>query len=270
MTAEVATEKTEFRGGATCHTSVDEHHAVRQQVGLFDLSHLTVIDVSGRGVTEWLRYLLTGDVARMSVGQVLHACLCRDDGGVIDHLFVYRLDDERYRLTANAETRPRVRSWLEDERHDEIDLAYPDDEVLLAVQGPASMQLLLKVLEPHVPLNSVRGLEKFQFFLSNGWLVSRTGYTGEDGVEIVLPEAQAVALWQALLDEGVSPAGLGARDTLRLEAGMHLYGNDLDEESWRTQEWSGGSIGRQGSGCHHVGNLQSVTRLFCGTGACFS
>jgi len=183
-------------------SQVDEHHAVRQHCGVFDLSHLTVVDVGGRLATEWLRYLLTGDVAPLTHDQVLHCCLCRDDGGVIDHLFVYRLETERYRLIANAETRSRIHSWLEDERHDEIELSYPNEYALIAVQGPQSMQLLLKTLAPHVPLDSFRSLEKFKFCSVDGWLVSRTGYTGEDGLEVMLPAAQAASFWQACIDEG--------------------------------------------------------------------
>jgi aminomethyltransferase len=211
-------------------SQMDEHHVVRRDAGMFDVSHMTVVDIEGPQAFDYLRGLLANDVARLKLaGKALYGCMLNEQGGVIDDLITYYLDQGRYRVVVNAATRDKDLDWMR-ARIDGFDarLSERDDLAMIAVQGPNARQKALSIMasevrtlaEPLTPFTSVEGPRHF---------VARTGYTGEDGFEIILANEDAPGLWQALLDAGVSPAGLGARDTLRLEAGMNLYGSDMDE-----------------------------------------
>jgi len=205
-------------------SQISEHHAVRQRAGMFDVSHMTVVDVRGDGSEQFLRRVVANDVARLEqAGKALYGVLLNDSGGVIDDLIVYRREDG-FRLVTNAATRSRVLAWL-GRCNDEGVAITERDLAMLAVQGPRALALFGTV----AGWSDAGGLGAFCALERDGWMVARTGYTGEDGVEVMLPGADAIELWKSLEQAGVQPAGLGARDTLRLEAGLNLYGQDMDE-----------------------------------------
>ncbi len=211
-------------------SQVEEHHQVRRDAGMFDVSHMTVLDLDGPDSRDYLRRLLANDVARLKTpGKALYSCMLNEQGGVIDDLITYWLGGDRYRIVVNAATREKDLAWMR-ERLQGFDarLTERDDLAMIAVQGPNAREraatVLGKAAEPALALSPFQGVE-----LEDGLFVARTGYTGEDGFEILLPTGRAGALWEALRQAGVQPAGLGARDTLRLEAGMNLYGQDMDE-----------------------------------------
>lgn len=207
---------------------LDEHHAVRSDAGMFDVSHMTVVDVTGADARAYLRYLLANDVDRVPVGKALYAAMLNEEGGVIDDLIVYRRQDD-YRLVVNCGTREKDLAWLAKQSEGfAVQVVERPELAIVAVQGPRARERLSALLGDSRAA-AVSGLKVFAFVEDGDWLIARTGYTGEDGVEIILPGADATALWQQLADAGVRPCGLGARDTLRLEAGMNLYGNDMDE-----------------------------------------
>jgi aminomethyltransferase len=211
-------------------SQLEEHHAVRRDAGMFDVSHMGVVDLDGTRAGEFLRSLLANDVGRLkSPGNALYSCMLLPDGGVLDDLIVYFLREGAYRLVVNAGTRHKDLEWIR--RHArafDVGVVERNDLAMIAVQGPQARDTTFKVLTA-AQRAATEGLAPFQGTASEGWFIARTGYTGEDGFEIMLPGVAAAGLWQALLAKGVRPAGLGARDTLRLEAGMALYGSDMDE-----------------------------------------
>jgi len=211
-------------------SQIGEHHTVRQSAGMFDVSHMTTVDIHGAGAMDWLRHLLTNDVAKLSDGRALYTCMCREDGGVLDDLIVYRMTADRFRLIVNAATREKDLAWMQGHKPAGVELDELLDTSLIAVQGPDAVKLAAQALKEVGQTLPIESLNRFAALESKDWFIGRTGYTGEDGVEISLPDAQALAFWQALTEQGVKPAGLGARDTLRLEAGLCLYGQDLDED----------------------------------------
>ncbi len=206
-------------------SQIEEHHAVRLASGMCDVSHMTIVDVGGEQCREFLRYLLANDVERLAVGDALYSVMLNQSGGILDDLIVYR-QQERYRLVVNCATREKDLAWMraQGEAFDvRIDLR--DDLAIIAVQGPESIEQCIRV----TGVASLVDLKPFTATWFNDWYVARTGYTGEQGLEIMLPNQDAAELWSALQQAGVEPIGLGARDTLRLEAGMNLYGSDMDE-----------------------------------------
>ncbi|MDF1782199.1 MAG: glycine cleavage system aminomethyltransferase GcvT [Alcanivoracaceae bacterium] len=209
-------------------SQLEEHHQVRRDAGMFDVSHMTVVDVSGAGAEAYLRHLLANDVARIPVGKALYSGMLNENGGVIDDLIVYRRDND-FRLVVNCATREKDLDWLEKCAGGyAVDIHERPEMAMIAVQGPnAREKFAAAVSAAHA--EAAADLKIFGFAEAGDWMIARTGYTGEDGVEVMLPNSQAVALWSALADAGVAVCGLGARDTLRLEAGMNLYGNDMDE-----------------------------------------
>jgi aminomethyltransferase len=210
-------------------SQLDEHHAVRAGAGVFDVSHMVQADLSGPQADDYLRRVLCGDVARIASGKALYTCLLNEQAGIIDDLLVYRLGADRFRLVLNAARREADLAWLRaGQAGFDVVLTPRDELAMLAVQGPQARALADPLL-PAALRAGVAGLARFAAAEQGEWLVGRTGYTGEDGYEIMLPAAAAPALWQALLQAGVRPAGLGARDTLRLEAGLSLYGHDMDD-----------------------------------------
>jgi aminomethyltransferase len=212
-------------------SQIEEHHAVRRASGMFDVSHMLAIDVRGTGSREFLAYLLANNVHRLKdSGKALYSCLLNPDGGVLDDLIVYFFAEDWFRLVVNAGTADKDCAWLaarRDERAPQVDITPRRDLAIIAVQGPQARDKVYAVL----PQVKAAG-EKLAYFSAahvGELMLARTGYTGEDGFEIVLPAAQAADLWRGLRAQGVAAAGLGARDTLRLEAGMNLYGQDMDE-----------------------------------------
>ena len=214
-------------------SQVSEHHAVRAASGVFDVSHLALTEVSGRGAKAFLRRLLANDIDRLGERVAgLYACLLNDSGFVLDDLIAYRLADDSYRVVSNAATVDRVREQLRRvARAFPVNIAPEDGGVALAVQGPEAMECAAAVAGPVISrefADVLAALKPFNAMDESGVLAARTGYTGEDGFEIYLDPARGKALWRALLEAGVAPCGLGARDTLRLEAGLCLYGQDMD------------------------------------------
>ena len=211
-------------------SQIEEHHAVRRDAGMFDVSHMCVVDLRGPRVREFLRRLLANDVARLAQpGKALYSCMLREHGGVIDDLIVYFMDDAWFRMVVNAGTREKDLEWIRAQAGAFAVSVEPRfDLAMIAVQGPNARTKAASVLDPGL---AARALELGVFFGAalDGWFVARTGYTGEDGFEIMLPTHDAAKFWQRFRDAGIAPCGLGARDTLRLEAGMNLYGNDMDE-----------------------------------------
>jgi aminomethyltransferase len=211
-------------------SQMDEHHQVRNDAGMFDVSHMTVIDLKGAEVQPFLRYLLANDVARLKdPGKALYSCMLNRDGGVIDDLIVYYMNDGWYRMVVNAATRDKDLAWIDQNSVGfEVEIKERPDLAMIAVQGPHAREKAIEALPVDV-VEAVSGLGRFFGCDCGEWFVGRTGYTGEDGFEIMLPDSEAPAFWDRLAEAGVKPCGLGARDTLRLEAGMNLYGSDMTE-----------------------------------------
>ena len=238
-------------------SQIDEHHAVRRSAGMFDVSHMAIVDAAGPGAKPYLRRLLANDVAKRGRKRgradctALYSCMLDGRGGILDDLIVYRFADDRYRLIVNAGTREKDLAWLSDQAAGfDVGLTERDDLAMIAVQGPEARGTVAALFRGGAPIGTlsllssspsstaagasalpahIEELRPFTAARAGGWTLARTGYTGEDGVEIMLPSPQAEELWAALWERGVAPCGLGARDTLRLEAGMNLYGQDMDE-----------------------------------------
>ncbi|NCF50994.1 glycine cleavage system aminomethyltransferase GcvT [Gammaproteobacteria bacterium] len=207
-----------------------EHHAVRQRAGMFDVSHMAIVDLAGAKAKEFLQHLLANDVAKLAEhGRALYSCMLNEQGGVIDDLIVYFLGDSRYRLVVNAGTREKDLAWIRMHAANyDVSVNERADLAMIAVQGPKARQLAAPCVDAEWR-EAALALKPF-FAMSAGELfVARTGYTGEDGWEIVMPAARAAQMWDRLAAAGVEPCGLAARDTLRLEAAMNLYGLDMDE-----------------------------------------
>ncbi len=211
-------------------SQIEEHHAVRKRAGVFDVSHMQIVDLDGMRSADFLRHLLANDVAKLRVaGRALYSCMLDERGGVIDDLIVYLLPGGRYRLVVNAATADKDLAWMTGQAAPYgVSVVPRRDLAMLAVQGPSARDLTASVL-PAPLAAAMPALATFSAATEGDWLAARTGYTGEDGTELMLPGEAAPAVWDALLATGVRPCGLGARDTLRLEAGLPLYGQDMDE-----------------------------------------
>ena len=207
----------------------EEHLAVRSGCGVFDVSHMGEVETEGPGALDLLQHLLSNDVSKIDVGGAQYSVLCRSDGGVLDDLFTYRLSDDRYLTVTNAANHERDLAWFQ-EHASGFDCEVRDrlvDWAMLAVQGPDARAIVGRLTEDELPAR----MRTHTITLAGGeCLVCGTGYTGEDGVEVLCAPSHAAPLWDALLEAGAAPAGLGARDTLRLEVCFHLYGNDLSED----------------------------------------
>ncbi len=211
-------------------SQIEEHHVVRRDAGMFDVSHMTVVDLHGAKVRAFLRHLLANSIDKLKVsGKALYSCMLNEQGGVIDDLIVYFLSEDFFRVVVNAATHDKDLTWIEKQAK-AFDIKVTDraDLSMIAVQGPNARAKVQSLLSPATREKAAK-IGKFVACEGDGLFIARTGYTGEDGYEIIVPEAQAVDLWNQLIGAGVAPAGLGARDTLRLEAGMNLYGQDMDE-----------------------------------------
>ncbi|RUQ91113.1 glycine cleavage system aminomethyltransferase GcvT [Legionella septentrionalis] len=241
-------------------SQVEEHHHVRQHAGMFDVSHMTVVDVLGAGGRQFLRKLLANDVDTLEhTGRALYSCLCNEHGGIIDDLIVYQRAPDNYRLVLNSATRARDLAWLRDKIHGfSAGLQERTDLAMLAVQGPDAIAKMTAILNP-AQSDAISTLTHFECVDVDGWFFARTGYTGEDGLEIVVPQETITTLWDILLQAGIKPCGLGARDTLRLEAGLLLYGQDMDETTTPLE-----------SGLAWTVKLEPQDRDFIGMGALLS
>ena len=212
-------------------SQIEEHHAVRRNAGMFDVSHMCPVDLTGADVRAFLKRLVANNVDKLTQsGKALYACMLNQAGGVIDDLIIYFLRDDWFRIVVNASTAEKDLAWMEKVRLDgsfALMIKPRRDLAMIAVQGPNARAKFWQVR----PTTKAATEDLGPFFAAEvgDLFVARTGYTGEDGFEVMLPVAQAPALWADLKAAGVAEAGLGARDTLRLEAGMNLYGNDMDE-----------------------------------------
>lgn len=212
-------------------SQIEEHHSVRRDAGMFDVSHMLALDLRGPGARDFLRRLLANDVARLDrPGTALYSCMLNEGGGVLDDLIAYFMGGDAFRLVVNAATADKDLKWIQEQSEKlapRLELNARRDLAIIAVQGPRAREKFWSAMptlrKPTELLNF------FQAVAVSDTMISRTGYTGEDGFEIMLPSAGAENLWQALRQQDVAQVGLGARDTLRLEAGMNLYGSDMDE-----------------------------------------
>ncbi|WP_218422017.1 glycine cleavage system aminomethyltransferase GcvT [Stutzerimonas stutzeri] len=211
-------------------SQVEEHHQVRRDCGVFDVSHMTVVDVAGDQTSAYLQHLLANDVARLkSPGRALYSAMLNERGGVIDDLIVY-LTDWGYRLVVNASTRDKDLAWMQAQAADfAVEINERPQLAMLAIQGPHARARTAELVS-QARATLIQELKPFQGLAEGDWFIGRTGYTGEDGLEIILPAEQAPDFLSELVGAGIPPIGLGARDTLRLEAGLNLYGQDMTEE----------------------------------------
>ncbi|MDE2365812.1 MAG: glycine cleavage system aminomethyltransferase GcvT [Betaproteobacteria bacterium] len=212
-------------------SQLDEHHKVRSDAGMFDVSHMLAVDIKGDGTRNFLRRLVANNVDKLTLpGKALYSCMLNPQGGVIDDLIIYYLSESHFRLVVNAGTADKDMAWMLAKREElapELEIAPRRDLAMIAVQGPNARARVWEVIAGSQAVTE--GLKLFQAVFFDQYFIARTGYTGEDGFEIMLPADDAPRFWNALAAAGVTPAGLGARDTLRLEAGMNLYGQDMDE-----------------------------------------
>ncbi|MCP1676814.1 aminomethyltransferase [Natronocella acetinitrilica] len=213
-------------------SQLEEHRHVRSHAGMFDVSHMTVVDVTGADARAYLQRLLANDVARLSTqGQAMYTCMLNADAGIIDDLIVYFLSEGRYRTVVNAATRETDLAWMEQQAEPfDVRVRERASAAMLAVQGPEAVNLLSAGIDSATATKAAQ-LKPFHSLEQGDLLIARTGYTGEDGFELIVPERQVVDIWDHLVEAGVRPCGLGARDSLRLEAGLCLYGQDMDQST---------------------------------------
>lgn len=223
-------------------SQIEEHHAVRQDAGMFDVSHMTVVDLRGDKTRDFLRYLLANDVAKLKEpGKALYTCMLNEKAGIIDDLIVYFLEEDFFRMVVNAATRDRDLPWIE--QHAEgfgVKVTERTDLAMIAVQGPNAREKAAKHIKEGA--DTALALKPFSAAQCGDWFVARTGYTGEDGWEIMIPNEQVADAWQAFVKAGIAPAGLGARDTLRLEAALNLYGADMDDTTTPLESMLGWTV----------------------------
>lgn len=211
-------------------SQIEEHHAVRQDAGMFDVSHMTIVDVKGTQAKAYLQHLLANDVAKLQIkGKALYSGMLNEEGGVVDDLIVYYFDETNYRLVVNSATREKDMNWLNSNAEGfDVSITERPEFAMIAVQGPNAKEKAATLFSA-AQKEAVAGMKPFFGVQAEDLFIATTGYTGEAGYEIMVPTSEAAGFWQNLLDAGVKPCGLGARDTLRLEAGMNLYGQDMDE-----------------------------------------
>jgi aminomethyltransferase len=211
-------------------SQIEEHHAVRTNAGMFDVSHMTIVDVQGTDAKDFLRHLVINDVAKLTIpGKALYTGMLNEEGGVIDDLIIYFFSDTSYRLVVNSATRIKDLAWMSEQAVGfDLTITERPEYGMIAVQGPTAIAKVATLLSAEESA-AVEGMKPFFGVQVGDLFIATTGYTGENGYEIIVPESAAEDFWQKLLDAGVAPCGLGARDTLRLEAGMNLYGLDMDE-----------------------------------------
>ncbi|MDP1897583.1 MAG: glycine cleavage system aminomethyltransferase GcvT [Sulfurimicrobium sp.] len=212
-------------------SQLEEHHKVRRDAGMFDVSHMQVLDLMGEGARTFLRQMMANNVDKLTLpGKALYSCMLNEQGGVIDDLIIYFMRENWFRIVVNAGTAEKDLAWMETQREKlapQLALTPRRDLAMIAVQGPNARTRFWAAMPGSKDISE--HLRPFQAAEMGTMLIARTGYTGEDGFEVMVPVKAAPFLWQALLEQGVAPIGLGARDTLRLEAGMNLYGQDMDE-----------------------------------------
>jgi aminomethyltransferase len=240
-------------------SQIEEHHQVRDDVGMFDVSHMVILDFNGEKTKAFLQHLLANDVDKLTNGKALYSCMLNETGGIIDDLIVYKVTDNDYRMVINAACRDNDIKWIVSQVTGyDVSIRERDDLAMIAVQGPNARDKVLALLADEAK-EKIDALKPFFGVAIGNQFFGRTGYTGEDGFEIMLPNEQAADLWNVLKEAGVHPIGLGARDTLRLEAGMNLYGTDMDET---TSPWISGlgwTVALQNEARNFIGRDALVT-----------
>jgi len=241
-------------------SQIEEHHAVRNRAGIFDVSHMRPVDVSGGRAEPFLRRLLANDVAKLKApGKALYSCMLNMDGGVVDDLIVYFRGPARYRIVVNAGTADKDIAWMQAQSKGfDVSIQRRDDLAMIAIQGPEARRLAIPLL-PGDLQGAARDLKPFFAADDERWLVGRTGYTGEDGLEVMLPAQDAPSFWRNLVSVDIQPCGLGARDTLRLEAGMNLYGQDMDETIGPLESGLGWTVAWEPADRDFIGRAALVT-----------
>ena len=211
-------------------SQIEEHHQVRKAAGMFDVSHMSIVDFTGPDVKALLQYLFANDVARLKTpGKALYTCMLNHDGHVLDDLIIYYMNDNWYRIVFNAATHDKDIAWVRSQMTDfDVSMNEQSGAAMIAVQGPKAPDAVVTLFDD-AEAERIHALKPFNAIEVDDCFVARTGYTGEDGYEIIVDGSRATDMWRALTAEGVKPIGLGARDSLRLEAGMNLYGSDMDE-----------------------------------------
>lgn len=212
-------------------SQLQEHHQVRQDAGVFDVSHMTIVDIKGSSAASFLQHLLANNIDRLIDGKALYTCMLNDKGGVIDDLIVYRMSHDFYRLIVNSATHDKDIAWLKKQAQPySLTQTERTDLAMLALQGPSIIKKIEKLFSSE-NVQKISQLKPFHAMQCDQYFIARTGYTGEDGFEVILSTQEAPIFWQKILSADIKPAGLGARDTLRLEAGLNLYGADMDEST---------------------------------------
>ncbi|MCW8470557.1 glycine cleavage system aminomethyltransferase GcvT [Fluoribacter gormanii] len=241
-------------------SQLNEHHYVRNDAGMFDVSHMTIVDILGAGGRQFLRKLLTNDVDQLAHnGKALYSCMCNEHGGIIDDLIVYQRASDNYRVVLNSATRQNDLAWIRQKSEGfAVGLQERRELAMIAVQGPNAIEKTQQILNP-AQIDAVSTLTNFECVDVEQWFFARTGYTGEDGFEIIAPQESIVQLWNNLMQVGVHPCGLASRDTLRLEAGMLLYGQDMDTTTSPLESGLGWTI-----------KWEPADRDFIGMGALYS
>ena len=226
-------------------SQIEEHHKVRKGAGMFDVSHMNVVDLKGDNVRAFLRMLVANNVDKLTTpGKALYSCMLNSKGGVIDDLIIYFMHEQWFRVVMNAATREKDLAWVNAAAREfgGVTVQPRPDLSIIAVQGPWARERFYQALGDNLR-EATQDLKPFNAVNVGELFIATTGYTGEDGFEIILPAKAATFTWQMLLEAGVAPIGLGARDTLRLEAGMALYGTDMDETTTPLEaglEWTVG------------------------------
>ncbi|MCD6039896.1 MAG: gcvT [Gammaproteobacteria bacterium] len=234
-------------------SQVQEHHYVRRDAGMFDVSHMTIVDVKGQDVIAYLHYLLANNIDKLIPGKAFYTCMLNNQGGVVDDLIVYKIADDFYRLVVNSATRDKDLNWLnEHAKKYTIMLEERTDLAILAIQGCKVKNKITAIFNPE-DLRSILALKPFHFVTIDSFFIARTGYTGEDGFEIIVPAKAVSALWERLITAQIHPCGLGARDTLRLEAGLNLYGTDMDEKVTPLESNLGWTVAWEPKERHFIG-----------------
>jgi len=246
-------------------SQMEEHHAVRGDAGMFDVSHMTVVDLEGDRVRAFLSHLLANDVAKLKVpGKALYSCMLNERGGVIDDLITYYMSETFFRMVVNASTREKDLAWIRSQaKAFEVTVTEQSETAMLAVQGPNAREKAASLLSRE-GRETAMGLKPFSAAMIDNWFVARTGYTGEDGFEIVMPLDGAVSVWDRFVEAGIRPCGLGARDTLRLEAGMNLYGTDMDETTTPLESGLAWTVVMKDDGRDFIGRAALQAQLDAG------
>ena len=234
-------------------SQIKEHEVVRTNCGIFDVSHMLAVDIKGEGVENFLRQLLANDVKKLQLNHAQYGCILNHNAKIIDDLITYKVTNNHFRIIINAGNRESDVVWFKENAKDfDVTITTCNDSAIIAVQGPSAKDIVAKTVDTSIA-TELSSLAPFSFKIDGEWMYARTGYTGEDGFEIILPQSEAINFWNTLLENGAKPAGLGARDTLRLEAGMHLYGQDMSTQTTPLERGLGWSV-----------DLSDETREFIG------